>query len=1140
MGSASSPAKTILDCIEEGLPLALVLGQSINTSRSGQDPLLSLSLNKLGRTVDLDRGWPALIGATGLAENFYEWLAERFQRCPAPVWLESIAQLPWSAIFTSSVDPTLATRFASANREPQVVLTGTEIPIVARSTSRTPLYYLFGRAGVSDTAALPPRDRSALRVRTNSQAIPILNRLPEIATPLGVVVVDCVSIDRDWLTLDPLLAAIEQMPSGRVVWCGLDDKAIDSNESLKYLVTSGHVLAPPQSLGEVVAELSATGRLDDVVPARPTTAGTISFESGQSISLSPEIRIRVEAVASIVDDSWKEFLNPLGAEAEYLAFRHFHGGGEGPRSLVQGVRYGFAIDRDYETKLASIVESAIGEHAKFSDPILVHGQSSTGKTIALARLVAGLVEASKSAVLYTISRVPLSSEIDAFCELVEQAGAPATVIVCDCNAAVVRYRELLLSLRSRGRKVVVVGSSYRLVDSNTPPGRTSVVAPETLSEGERARLTSLLTKYSDGSEIRVGHDRNVLATLYRVLPPSRLQIAMGLSGEARAAEQSIRERGARPQSRRYDSQLAIALVAAGIATESDQILDELIADSLSSADDSAGRLVDLVMVAGRLNCPVPVNLLMRAVTSANPRSDFATIAAVFEGLDLFRWRKVDGGPEDLFVSPRLTLEADLLCRRRLLNAAGEGAQLIKLIEAARLSWDPGGSERRFLIELIQKLGPDGPLGNRYRESYLAIARTLTGLRSRFGTNDPNVMLQESVLRRSAIREGAVRDPEQLLVLEEAREAVQSAMDQLGNQTGRGARRTRANLSVERATIYGFLANYKAQRSESPEEIWSAYEAARVAAKAATAVSDTYFPFDVSLWVPADLAESEALGESKRLELIADIHSVLDRIDPNAFPREQREKFNRRLYNIGEQLQFPHLSQRAFAQLEADGSTAGYYLRARNLGPGVQQDAEDTISQSDRARAEEAARFLMANWEKIKGDERSLRYLLQCEWIVAVGRRLMRGERAPLPFGDQKRQLLLRLVKVLNEVTISFQDNALRYLEAVLSWLVNDEQHAQAIWRELARETDFVDSRRVIRRHLLTDADGNPILFSGRVEVVSGENRFVLRVNEIGRRIQLLGRDFPGVDLAYGRTVPAFAIGFNFIGPIADPSRRAGG
>jgi hypothetical protein len=1140
----ASPDWLLTKAIREKTPIVLVLGQDAWSFRGAPDPILSLALSRLGRSEDVTRGWPALFGLESLPDDFYQWLSERFARRVQAGWLEDVARLPWSAVFTSSLDPNLRYAFESPRRDPQVILTGDEVPIAARSTARTPIYYLFGRAGVADTRAMPPRNRNELRARQSIHAIPILNRLPETATALGLIVVDGFTPGRDWLNLDPLLAAIEQSPPGQVIWCGWQgDDTSELGQEIGELVRRGQVVTTSFRLGTLIADLGALGRLGDLTTPSLEQAGVISFKGReQSFSPSPEIRIRVEAATSIVDDSWTAFQAPLGQDAEYAAFRRFHGDTEGPRMLVEGTRYGFAVTRDFENRLWQLVQSAVEDHARFDEPLIVHGQSGTGKSIALARIVAKVREAMRAAVLYSVARIPQSTDIDAFCEAAEHGGAVATVVICDCNAPVHRYRELLLSLRSRGRRVIVLGSGYRQVDLAANPPRTLVEAPDALSDTERDQLARLMGRFGGGpTPEKVGHDRNVLATLYRTLPVSRARLTVGLGREARAAEDTLRQRGEERVQRGPRSQLAEQLIAAGLATEDEQLLQDRIDDVLEAADDAAGQLIDLVMVPGRLNCHVPINLLLRAVTAHRVKIDLAVVARMFRGLDLFRWRRSDEEAEELFVSPRLTLEADLICRRRLIDARAEGLILVILIKAARLSWDAGGSERRFLLDLVQQLGPDGPLGSRYRESYLAAARALTELRNSYGMNDTSLMLQESALRRAAVREEVIPETARLAVLEEAREAVQTAIDKLGEQKGRVSPRARANLAVERASIYGFLATDRAQRRATSQEVWSAYEAARAAARAAVGMTTGYFPLDVSLWIPADLLQTADLPEERRMELQADIHSVLERIDPRSLPPEQRERFNKRRYSLGDLLRLPNLSEEAFAALDAEGSTAGYYLRARSIGPVIGHAAQDEVRPEDRKSAAEAAKFLRRNWQKIQADERCLRLLLQYEWIMATGRQLLRGERMPLPTDGEARRELLSLVRAVNTAAGVGSDNALRYLEAVFEWLIGDERHAQDIWRDLARETDFLDPRRVIRRHTLATEDGSPQVFSGRIESEPESGRFTVRVDNLNRRVQLLSRDFLGFELGYGQSVPRFGIAFNYIGPIADPiSRRGGG
>jgi hypothetical protein len=204
------------------------------------------------------------------------------------------------------------------------------------------------------------------------------------------------------------------------------------------------------------------------------------------------------------------------------------------------------------------------------------------------------------------------------------------------------------------------------------------------------------------------------------------------------------------------------------------------------------------------------------------------------------------------------------------------------------------------------------------------------------------------------------------------------MDELSGQTGRGARHAMANLAVERAAIYGFLATYRANEAASSAEIWSAYLAARTAARSAMSASNTYFALDIGLWVPADLISRGAITDSQKLELTADLYAVLDQINPESLPSEQLENFNRRRFRLGEQLKLSALSEEAFKALESEGSTVGYYLRARSMGPQFGAEQPDIFDKAERAKAEVAATFLKANRQKIESDSRCLRYLLQCE------------------------------------------------------------------------------------------------------------------------------------------------------------------
>ena len=1131
----------LISAIDDQVPIVLILGQGAWIESEMEDPILVNALEKLGRSTKVQHGWSDLLGTTPTPPSFYEWLAERFARRVHPPWLSVLGELPWSAVFTSAVDSTLKSLLTRHGHEPEVVLTASETPRAIRSTARPPLYYLFGCAGSPDPQARPPADRSELNGRRIGHALPIFNRVLDTATTLGLVVVDGFVPGRDWLKIDDMLGAIARSVPEQILWFGGQPQlGVEDADEFNAAVASRRVVVEQTRLGTVVSELRTVGRLPNFIPSESHESGIVSFQGGRCLETTPEERLRVEAVASIVDDTWTAFLPPLGPDAEYDTFRRFHGDLGGPRLLVEGVRRSFGIERDFEQHLMRRVTEALADHANLDTPIIVHGQSGTGKSVALAHIVAQVRERKMAAVLYSINRIPQPQEIAIFCEEAEKAGAETTLIVCDANRDIEPYRDLLLSMRSRGRRVVILGSRYRIIDSATQQDRFSIEAPSELSTNEQEKLSNLLAHFfTDLFELETTTDTHILAFLYRYLPLSRSSIASGLGTEARVVEHKLRMRSRQIRKPLPETQLAQKLIEAGFSYVTRPLSDEQQNDTLEPSD-AANRIIDLVMVAGSLNCPVPINLLLRAAIEDLPATDIIVIAKMFREQDLFRWKWADEERSELFVLPRLTLEAELLCRYRLGSPEKEAERLIELIGAVRSTEINAYHERIFLFNLLQQIGNDGPRGPRYKTVFVLIAHTLTKLRKHFGVIHPNLMLQEASFRRAAVRENVVNDEDRLTLLEEARDAVQAALDGIANGTIEATRRTRQHLHVERASLYGFLAYDRAKHLTSPVEIWSSYIAAKTTIRQAMGVTDNYYPFDVALWTPIDMIKIANLTEVQEAEIKADIYSVLDQVDPNILSPKQREKFNTRRIMAGEILQDRKLTQDAYAALEASSSTAGYFLRARELAPVLRHDIDEIEIKDpeDLSRACRAAEFLTAHLERIEHDERCLSLLLECRWIAVMGRRPFRGQRQPLPVDQTTRRTLLPIVHALNRACGGAARHVTEYLEAVLAWVIGDEKGAAIqIFRELGKATEYQDPGRVVRRHVITDISREPHSFSGRVERRRSEGHWVVRVDDLNRTVDLLSRDFPHEDIAYGRSLRGFAIAFNYIGPIADPIGR---
>ena len=230
----------------------------------------------------------------------------------------------------------------------------------------------------------------------------------------------------------------------------------------------------------------------------------------------------------------------------------------------------------------------------------MHGQSGTGKSVALARLTREVRTHLKLPVLVASTRIPAYAELDAFCADAERAGAAATVLMCDTNQPLHRYVDLASALRSRGRRLLIVGTSYRVEAQLRISSRASVEAPAKLSRQEASELQVLLSRFTANlpeTTLHKNEETNALAMLYRSLSHGREHIRSRVNAEVRSAEINLRQRAARAPRTPETSQLAEQLIRAGIA---DPVSNLFSVDESAAVLglDAAGRLIDYVMAPG--------------------------------------------------------------------------------------------------------------------------------------------------------------------------------------------------------------------------------------------------------------------------------------------------------------------------------------------------------------------------------------------------------------------------------------------------------------------------------------------------------------------------------------------------------------
>ena len=1163
--SLTDPLEILAEAFSDKRPLVLFAGQSLD---SAHDAILEAFLN---RPVGADRnlGWRAAI-ERGISAADMTWLSERFDRSVPSEAAASIFEVAWSAVFTSSIDPRFARRFETRGRQPEPVLSKDTYARAPRSRSRPPVYYLLGKSNETVENARAPHTLNELMRRRFQHANQLLNRIAETATVHGLVIMAGYNGGKDWIELDSLLASLPGQAGPKVLWFGhLDEENVSGFAS--EMIQKDVLIATPTTLASAISQLELRGVLDVAGSAAPDDPGLVSIAGGAVLDITPTLRMRVEASASIVDDGWTQDPDPLGESEAYDAFCRFHSTPSNSRLLVEGVSRNFAIEREFEQVLWKRVNAKLArlrqpDSHDSDDVVIVHGQSGTGKSIALARLAQKIRLNLHLPVVVATNRMPNHTDIEAFCMESERLGATATVLICDASQHPSRYDELASALRSLGRRVLIVGTCYRMENRTSHNTNRHVEAPTDVSKAELDALKPLQNRFSLPSYAGSSTTDSIFAMLYRSLPAARERLAAGVSSEARVAEARVRERARQmpPSTLSKLADIMDLLIKWGVVSPTSQLFEE--DEELAAVGlDAAGRLVDYVMAAGRLNCPIPVNLVFRVLGQESGLYQDQIIYLLSE-LDLFRWREDEEG-SDFLISPRIQLEAKLICERRLtLNQEIE--RLIDLISNVRFETDRR-AERSFLLDLSFKIDRNGPRQEAYRRGYLQFADALKQLRERNRIYDPDLVLRECVFRRRAVfRSQGDGDEDRtneqrLAILDAARDTVEKTLHQIDDEKNIPiSRKTKQSLIAERSAIYGYLAVQRAQL-DAKEDFWSDYLAARTANEKAIGLGRNAYPIDIALWTAKDVLRlrKDDLSDEQRAELLADLYATIDVADDvfqvkeqsNEMPSDsqrdgdpdeglialdQKAKYLERRSQVAYVMGNAELDEETLARLERVAPAAATFLIAKRKAAPISA-SEPPFDNETRGIAGQTADYISSRAAAgIALDDRCQRLLLRLRWAQATGERLMFDQRGRTPVDADQVYALYMIVNALNEKAGADARYRERFLEAVLCWLLRDTKRANDIWRSLAHDTESEDRSRVVRWLVETDESGAPRQFRGRVEAQGkGADAWWVRVEGIDRLIRMSARDFRNDDLATGRELRNFGIAFNYIGPSADPLSR---
>jgi hypothetical protein len=1120
-------AVDFVEQLREG-PAVLYLGQGYLALETGVDPLLEATRRKYELPAGARLGYAGLLTSAfgDEAPSSYSWLNERSREIPPPAWLRTVASYAWSAMVTSAVDSV----WVDALREPwrEVVPVYEEAHRPAEPRDRTNLHctLLFGCVRWPEVAPLP-RDEFDRRGRAQA-AVAMLRRLPDILTPRGLLVIDGYSAD-DWLSPDELSPVLAQLGPAQVHLFSARETT-RTHPDVITLVERGIVVLHDDSVATELLRAAEQGRLRLGEPPFLRDGGHPLRLREVDVTVPRDLWHRVSRHATVLDDSALERPKPLTDTARYHAFRDFIARSEGIPNW-EGFRRGFAFERGVERTLAEAVRAELESPRLQDQPIILHGPTGTGKTMALARLALRVRESSNAAVLYLArsSLPPVANDLDSFCEWAEDAAGARTLVVWDGMTNSDDYYDLVRFFNSRGRKAVVVGSTYRLEGVRN---RHLVEAPPRLSEDEAKRFGAFLTTIDPELARRlpaanVLQSDAFLVSLYRLLPPSRAQLRSGVVFEVGAAESRIAKREAE-----HDTEIAPvtamqrALLDAGLLSDVEP-LGQSVATVSGETVTGLQRLTGLVMVPGQFGLKVPLELLMRALG----RPGYQNFVELLQDSDVFQWYEDELGNIEL--GPRNALEAELVVQARLGSALTEVAFVRRLVEelSGGLSEGPN-RDINFAANLVQALDAQ-PRRARYQSYFRDVAQSLRYSRTERGCTSPQLMLQEAHLLRewavAAQQRGSAGDDDIASALEVAVAVGRDALD-----LAEGDRRSallRGNLLVELASALAGSALQLARRDEMTKACEFYWMSRDTSSEARAAIPDSYHPLDVLGWSTLDLIEAGALSEVDKAEALAALVSAFQTADASLYGPTSQELFLRRQVKVGDLFDRFDLSEPAFEQLRERGSAAGFVLRALRLA-GARHSRDWR-----KADAAAALEYLELHDDEIGNDGRALELRIDLWWVAHVGEPMFSKERVALPFSPSDWAAMLTLLRRIRGGGASFRPVAIAFLAGLAEFHLENFSEAFRTFREVERDSEEVRSRwRIIRSFVASLPTGQPRQFHGVVaDVFAAGLRGEAFVEEIQRRVPLLASDFGFHEISRDQALGTFNIAFSFRGPIVEPA-----
>jgi hypothetical protein len=1126
------PATKILqDKLSKHRPTLLLLGQSY----LGKSPVRNAFVNGVSEHFQIDFQ-SKVYALDQLAEKLdksdlsaeLRYLHRRSESVPITQELHEISEFAWSNVFTSAIDEVWIRAFKKPWRSLRSVFTEKTWPLEARDPNQLCSSFLFGCVDKEDEDCRIPTGPFVLDERRHT-AVALLRRLPEIATPIGILLIEGYDPANDWLRSQDLYPVLNSMAPGQVFLFSADE-SVQGDRYLSRLASDGKILFVDSALSGFLRNATEAGVINFGDPAvKLPTGRQITIESVPH-AIPRGYWQNLSGIASILDDNLVMPPTTLTGDLQYMDYRNFLADPVRPNDW-SGFGRGYVFQRDFEHQLRAECEKRLKQKRLQLNPLLLHGESGTGKTIAMANIAYHVASQCLYPVLFIDRAIsnPDWKPLDRFLNWAEDSGASACLLMWDGMRTDDQYQSLQRRLADRGRKVLLVGSTYH----SSKPTAHHVEAPRELNAHEKVQFMVYLKRFVPDLEkgietAKIRIDPAFLVALYRILPSTRPRLAKGITGEMEYAGKDILERIKATENREAEfNSLAVAFESIPFFQQGATIVEPMGNGVDNGVESSVRDLIALVMVPGKYGFKVPIELLLSAL---GKDINSATLSAL--KTEVLVWSEQSGG--DILVGPRHPLEAKMYIDTYFGNAPEAEAELIRrLILGLRRGGNSDGHVN-FIVDLLKDIGPNSTIQrnrNYFINNVMRLAEALTILRTERSFLSPRLMLQEGNFRRESVRinEEAFSPEQRLEILKSAEEVLMSAKAHSNCPDA-----LKSSVNAELAACYGAMIHTIVKHKVSSPEVIALFDHARLALREATRRNWANAHALVTLgWISRSILGSSAFTEVQRAEIQAELLSQFDDAVPSNYDSIQLDYYLKEKIRVMEALGQSDLAQLAFEELRRSGSKAGYFLRARSM---FGDFPEQPATEDDLAGMRSAEDYLQTNWNEIKNDERCLGLYLNVWWFVRTREARFARERQVLPFTKAEWTRLEMVSTCLKTLKDPDPPAWLRVIVALSRFHCGNVSDSIREFREISNDPNVLVGGKRLIKYFIASENGQPFLYDGTARQHTEESRIgEIWVNQLHYGVPVIPRDFDRQKLEKNESINNFCIAFSFTGPIAQPA-----